>query len=450
MKKIIFFTFVFIIYHLSFNIYNCSAQWTYQGTVVGLSSWPQISVYGPNELVTAGGPTGISKVFKSTNGGVNWTDISGNLSGPELTCVWAINGDVIFVGDGGSVGGNGGNAKIWKTTNGGMNWTMILSTGGSAGFFNGIVFSRTYPLIGVIQSDPPIPYGMHYLSKTTDGGNTWYTQNTISTNGTAVNNTVICIDNLFYGWGVYPPARVVITSDGGSTWNQMSLNLPFSWYTSGFAFSSDKNIGVAVSDYTMPYISRSVDGGNTWTPLNTGLPITSLEWGRVKWVYGTNTVFLSAETGASGCIGKSTNAGLNWSVMNTAGITNLFNIDLVYIGGIVYVYAIARDGRVIKLQEPVGIVTVNNNVPSEYNLSQNYPNPFNPITKIRFDLPKSSFVRLAVYDALGRELEILVNEMLNAGTYEVDWAGDKFSSGIYYYKLTSGDFRETKKMIFNK
>lgn len=93
---------------------------------------------------------------------------------------------------------------------------------------------------------------------------------------------------------------------------------------------------------------------------------------------------------------------------------------------------------------------VSNEIPDIYSLSQNYPNTFNPITKIQFALPKSSFAKLIVYDSFGKELETLVNEQLIPGTYEADWNADKFSSGVYYCKLTAGDYTETKKMILIK
>jgi hypothetical protein len=304
------------------------------------------------------------------------------------------------------------------------------------------------------QSDPPTPNGVHYLQKTTDGGNTWNIQNTISTNGTCVLGTVVCIDNLFYAWAGYPPARIVLTSDGGTTWIQR--NISNANYTSGVAFSSDKTTGIGESSGFLPNISRSTDGGNTWTQINTGLPNTSLEWGKVKWVYGTNTVFLTAETGASGCIGKSTNAGLNWSVMSTAGITNLYNIDLVYTGGMVYAYAISLSAQVIKLQEPVtGIGLHSREVPSEYRLEQNYPNPFNPTTNIKFEIINSKSetnpkTEIRIYDVLGKEVATLINENLKPGSYEVEWDASSFPSGVYFYRLTSGKFSETKKMILNK
>ncbi len=104
----------------------------------------------------------------------------------------------------------------------------------------------------------------------------------------------------------------------------------------------------------------------------------------------------------------------------------------------------------------VGIIQISSEVPQSFFLSQNYPNPFNPSTKIRFALPKSSFAKLVVYDMLGREIETIVNEQLNAGTYEADWDADKFSSGVYFYQLSifneqlSIEYQEMKKMVLIK
>ncbi len=97
-----------------------------------------------------------------------------------------------------------------------------------------------------------------------------------------------------------------------------------------------------------------------------------------------------------------------------------------------------------------GIINISTQVPDKFSLQQNYPNPFNPTTNIRFDVAKSSSVRLAVYDIVGREVGVLVNQQLNPGTYEVNWNANGFSSGVYFYKLITGDFTETKKMILNK
>ncbi|MDQ3022666.1 MAG: T9SS type A sorting domain-containing protein [Bacteroidota bacterium] len=89
-------------------------------------------------------------------------------------------------------------------------------------------------------------------------------------------------------------------------------------------------------------------------------------------------------------------------------------------------------------------------VPGNFSLSQNYPNPFNPNTIINFQLSMFNNVRLIVYDVLGNEVAVLVNEKLSAGSYSVDFDGSKYSSGVYFYKLEAGEFVETKRMALIK
>ena len=89
-------------------------------------------------------------------------------------------------------------------------------------------------------------------------------------------------------------------------------------------------------------------------------------------------------------------------------------------------------------------------MPTEYALNQNYPNPFNPVTNIRIQMPKTGFAKLTVFDVLGREVKTLVNEELKAGSYRIGFDGSRLSSGIYFYRLETHDFAETRKMILIK
>jgi hypothetical protein len=89
-------------------------------------------------------------------------------------------------------------------------------------------------------------------------------------------------------------------------------------------------------------------------------------------------------------------------------------------------------------------------IPDKYSLAQNYPNPFNPATIIKYALPHNGLITLKVYDMLGREVEILVNDYKTAGNYEVLFDGSKLASGIYIYKLITSDFTDVKKMILVK
>lgn len=97
-----------------------------------------------------------------------------------------------------------------------------------------------------------------------------------------------------------------------------------------------------------------------------------------------------------------------------------------------------------------GINQISSNLPDEYSLFQNYPNPFNPSTKIKFDITNASFVKLTVYDILGREAAQLVNQNLGAGSYEYEFDGTGLNSGVYFYKLEAGELTETKRMVLLK
>ena len=105
-------------------------------------------------------------------------------------------------------------------------------------------------------------------------------------------------------------------------------------------------------------------------------------------------------------------------------------------------------------QQKYNIITAvksnTNNIPANYSLNQNYPNPFNPSTNISYQLPKSGFVTLKVYNALGKEVATLVNEQKQVGKYSVDFSALGLSSGIYFYSIHSGSYFATRKMILLK
>jgi hypothetical protein len=92
----------------------------------------------------------------------------------------------------------------------------------------------------------------------------------------------------------------------------------------------------------------------------------------------------------------------------------------------------------------------NTTVPGTYSLEQNFPNPFNPTTNIKFSVAKLSIVKIVVFDVLGREVQTLINEKMNAGSYEVSFDGSSLYSGVYFYKISSGDFSQVKKMVLIK
>ena len=91
-----------------------------------------------------------------------------------------------------------------------------------------------------------------------------------------------------------------------------------------------------------------------------------------------------------------------------------------------------------------------NQVPATFQLSQNYPNPFNPSTTIEFTLPERSFVKLVIFNTLGQEVAVLVNEEKGAGTHRIVWNASAYPSGVYFYRLETSKFQSVKKMMLLK
>jgi hypothetical protein len=110
----------------------------------------------------------------------------------------------------------------------------------------------------------------------------------------------------------------------------------------------------------------------------------------------------------------------------------------------------ATDYATVKYSQTTTGINYSEEIPIEFSLNQNYPNPFNPSTKIKFSIPNSSFVTLKVYDVLGKEVALLINENLDAGVHNYNFNASGLTSGIYFYKILAVNFSETKKMILIK
>lgn len=187
----------------------------------------------------------------------------------------------------------------------------------------------------------------------------------------------------------------------------------------------------------------STNKGINWTAVDSGLtyPYVSL-----LAVSGTNLFAVAYGSG----VFLSTNFGTSWTQVNS-GLNNK------------YVYSIAVNqtnlfaglfyGGVWRkpLSEMITDVKgVQNNWPTSFSLQQNYPNPFNPSTMIDYSIPKTSLVTIKLYDILGKEILTVVNEEKSAGNYSVQFNGGNLSSGIYFYRMQSGNFVETKKLLLLK
>ena len=147
-------------------------------------------------------------------------------------------------------------------------------------------------------------------------------------------------------------------------------------------------------------------------------------------------------------------AGAGWRYVKDFGISNSGSGNPFYycnsqLKGCVINNILYGDTSTI-----IGIQTISTAIPEKFSLSHNYPNPFNPSTEIIFSIPfvetARRVVSLIVYDALGREVTTLINQQLTPGTYQVNWDASNHPSGLYFYKLSAGEYSETKKMILIK
>jgi len=165
----------------------------------------------------------------------------------------------------------------------------------------------------------------------------------------------------------------------------------------------------------------------------------------------------------------STNAGFNWITLDSWQATNLawtyspqydltnYRTNMVKIRFLLSSYnggSGTADGwyidDVLIRDLATGVSQIESSIPDKYSVNQNYPNPFNPVTNIEFSIPKQSNVKITVYDLQGKEVASLLNERLSAGTYRVDFDGTGYSSGVYFYRLETEDFVETKSMVLVK
>jgi hypothetical protein len=152
---------------------------------------------------------------------------------------------------------------------------------------------------------------------------------------------------------------------------------------------------------------------------------------------------------------------LGTSIPTTAGTYNYiikYKIEPTWSSSQIYTIAFVQEDNskeifncAGKWAVPLGIIPISGSLPKEFKLNQNYPNPFNPVTKIAFSIPKAGNITLKVFDVLGKEVANLVNNtFVKAGTYESEFNASNLSSGLYFYRLITDNFTDTKKMILTK
>ncbi|MBI5402893.1 MAG: T9SS type A sorting domain-containing protein [Ignavibacteriae bacterium] len=413
-------------------------------------------------------------LLKSTNGGYNWLDLTrDSLNNGYITIDFA-NSNTGFTG--------GPNGILMQTTNGGENWfrntnyrdvslngsiKKIQFTDDNTGWisaFNGLykTINRGVNWNKIINSNNNYPVissfinnntGWFYtfennyiiINKTTNSGLSYSPQ--FKTNNTI--NSDICFYDSLFGFAVFDNIlfgpNLYRTTNGGENWESININGCFSTI-----YLLNRNVAFLCSDIFD--LIKTTDGGNTWINMQTN----HNGWLTVKFI-NDSIGFGSTYNGTRFYYTR--NAGNNWIPFNLGSVNYLKSLYFDKSGK---GFAVGQFGKIYKTTNYGGIpVNINSNsdiLPRDYYLSQNYPNPFNSKTKIEFKIPNSSsrktanreHVILKVFNIIGQEVAILVNGKKSPGNYEVNWDASLFPSGVYFYRIISENYCDTKKMILIK
>jgi len=401
--------------------------WSIQHTFSPAQSLQCIRFYDANTGYTTAPVYGGSmlEVHKTTNGGVNWVDQNAGYTGERFMAIWITSPDTVYI--------SGNDGHILKTVNGGTNWVTLTTNDSVQLWGMQFVNSTTGYAAG--------SYG--HILKTTNAGASWFQltnpmQNLLSS---------IYFRNANTG---YISGSVIIlkSTNAGANWSQLSAAFQNFEDMNQIQFTDD-NTGFGVT--SAGRLFKSTDAGATWA-IST---ISSNSLMTENFVDG-NTGYAC---GWAGTILRTTDGSATWATQ-TSPVNEI--LTSVYFTSPTTGYISTWNGEV--LQTTTGglsfVEKISGSVPENFSLRQNFPNPFNPTTDILFSiapplgLPLSGGdaegVRLTIYDILGREISTLVNEPLSPGTYRVRWNATNYSSGVYFYTLSTGTFRDTKKMVVVK
>jgi len=384
------------------------------------SQWSQIATINTTELRAVkffnehtGIAAGVGGVWRSTSSGVNWVQM---ISGVN------INGISFYDNNNGYAVGDSG--KIFRTTNNGTSWVQ-QGVGVTSNNLYGCIFSTSIRFHAVGAGG--------IILVTVNGGSTWAFQ---SNSGVDLYSVIMNAVGEGYTVGSSASEVVRLTNNAGTNWVNVLNAGGNNCYDISFINNSSNVLVIGNNGR----IRKTTNGGIFWTfpQSNSNVNLNAVTF------INSSVAFIA---GNSGLIFKTTNEGFNWSYQSVGYPNNLKDISFIneQTG-----WTVGENGIVLRTGIPVGIEKVGNNIPSQFELYQNYPNPFNPLTNIKFDLMISSYVKLIVYDILGKEIEILLNQKINAGSYEYRWNGINLPSGTYFYRFITEDYSETKKMILIK
>ncbi len=343
-------------------------------------------------------------LFKSVDGGNNMNYITPNLGSNEPTnwstpvIIDPTNTNTLYYGSN----------RLWRSTNGGNSWTAISSK---------LVWDNPeWPRFGTITTIGVSPANKDIIYVGTDDSKIW------------------------------------VSSDYGSTWNDITNSYVKRWVTRVVPDPIDENIVYATYSglkYGDPYsrIYRSTNKGETWFEISANLPDSPVNAFAVDF-NNQNVLYAGLDVGAF----VSFNLGLSWDVLGDGlPMVSVYDMKIHPTENYLAIGTHGRSMYKIDLNKVVSINSDQSNIPSSFSLEQNYPNPFNPSTSIEYSVPSNEHVSLKIFDVLGNEIQTLVNEQKSAGNYKVNFTASNLSSGVYLYRLkTSSGIIMTKKLVLLK
>lgn len=412
MKKLI--RFLAIAFLALINSYYLFAQWVHTYTFDNENPVTSLAISGNN--LFAG--THNNGVYLSADSGFTWTAVNNGLN-PGFISSLLVSDTNLFAGT---------NDGVFLSTNNGLSWTAMNN--------------------GLIDTE----YLIQHIS-----------------------SLVISGKNIFAGSSIN---GVYLSTNNGINWTAVNTGLPEHAQIKSMAVS-DSTLFASVA---LKGIYRSTNNGTSWTAANSGPGMNDI------WSFTVSGTRLFASTVWNGVIHSSDN-GTSWNYINNGLIGETYSMlhfgGNIFVCSITYIYittnngaswtavsdesncytmytigmydnylfAASLDGQVWRRPLSDMLTSIENDnkiLPTLLNLEQNYPNPFNPTTTINYQVQNTGKVVLNVFDVLGRTVATLVDEKKSSGSYKVEWNAANMPSGVYFYRLQSGSFSETKKLILLK
>jgi photosystem II stability/assembly factor-like uncharacterized protein len=387
-------------------------------------SWTQVGITAASVKKIVINPsnndifTAVSGVARSTDAGQSWLPINSGLTNYSVNTIVIKDAETFFIGA--ERGGYNPPPGLFRSTNNGSSWVKA-----DTGLHGGSIYAMTVDTEGNIYAGD-----YNGIYKSTNDGSNWVNTGPFTEDLKARELRINSSDDLFFAsWG----NGVWRKLSGDTLWTNIGASL----------YQYIGSLFIGSNDYIYAEKYKSTDNGNTWSSMTiVGNNISS---------YAENSlghIFCGTYNFGDG-VSRSTDYGETWEQINT-GLPTM-DVRSVAVDSDDYLYAGPLGYSLFKTTTSTATnIDEIKFEPVSFELNQNYPNPFNPTTKIKYQISDVGFVTLRVYDVLGNEVALLVNEKKEIGNYEVSFDASNLSSGVYIYQLNVNEFINTKKMVLMK